>query len=707
MSDLKDSSSTPKSEENQTSSPKKSGRGKTVVIILLVLAIILVCCVSAGIIGYIIYKNSEGDGKSTFTPKKFDLTLNEVQQEVTQTFGTDAGEIEVTDNSSPIFGTKIQIGENFLDEEEQISISFREITDLDIPDDLNAVSDLIVLTKTNPDLMFNHPVAVTIPYDKTETKYGELIGAYEYDEDTGTIESTTLLEHDQDNGTVTFLTSHFTNFFLIELEKTWNDIKSGEYDTGFRPVNDGWFIENWGAYITDRGNCIGMSTVAKYVYSHQDLFDDEFYDALREGDVDDQKDDKIANELAARAQLSLSNRWNTIKQDLDRFSKLEQPSPSSFHGKAILMNFFVTGEPQVLYVMKFWKEYKTDGTWVWKTGRYHAIMTYKYEGGKFALYDPNFPYRKGKTSWDNEVTYSWDKGFGVYDDGYGGYNYFRHIGPNLVIQDSLIAGLIDKAKGGFQDDEFPEIEFYSPEDGSTVTGKSVVITGKVSGGKYETEAGEKYMHWYHQNEKGGIQYVRGPVNADGTFSQELPVVPGSNTVNVLLAGSQPNKEWAGYDSISFDATVKPADMIVTLTWSKNQSDIDLHVTDPQGNHVWYSNMNAPTGAQLDFDNTSGYGPEHYTISSEEGDQMPYGNYKVDVVYYADHDADYDSTQPVPWTITARWVSRILPDTQEKIWESVTRSGVLTSEGQTTGAYTINYEEPATDEIEIVANPFGI
>ncbi|MEA3357404.1 MAG: hypothetical protein U9Q67_03120, partial [Patescibacteria group bacterium] len=199
----------------------------------------------------------------------------------------------------------------------------------------------------------------------------------------------------------------------------------------------------------------------------------------------------------------------------------------------------------------------------------------------------------------------------------------------------------------------------------------------------------------------------GSPDLGGSFEQELPLQPGKNTINVLAAGKDPTDEWAGWASTTVNATMKPSDMVVTLSWAKGQSDIDLHVTDPEGNHVWYSDMSAPTGAELDFDNTSGFGPEHYTISSEEGDDMPLGDYKIEVVYYADHDDDYDNVQAVPWTVNARWVKMIIPDTEEKIWEDVTKSGTLTSVSQKSHAYTIDYEEPTLEDFDIVANPFGV
>jgi hypothetical protein len=68
---------------------------------------------------------------------------------------------------------------------------------------------------------------------------------------------------------------------------------------------------------------------------------------------------------------------------------------------------------------------------------------------------------------------------------------------------------------------------------------------------------------------------------------------------------------------------------VTLTWGA-QPDVDLHVYEPNGFHVYYSSMSGPSG-YLDVDNVTGYGPEHYYVIS--CDTLETGIYRVGVNYY--------------------------------------------------------------------------
>lgn len=68
---------------------------------------------------------------------------------------------------------------------------------------------------------------------------------------------------------------------------------------------------------------------------------------------------------------------------------------------------------------------------------------------------------------------------------------------------------------------------------------------------------------------------------------------------------------------------------VTLSWGA-QPDVDLHVYEPNGTHVYYANRSGPSG-YLDRDDVSSYGPEHYYVVS--CDTLETGTYRVGVNYY--------------------------------------------------------------------------
>lgn len=68
---------------------------------------------------------------------------------------------------------------------------------------------------------------------------------------------------------------------------------------------------------------------------------------------------------------------------------------------------------------------------------------------------------------------------------------------------------------------------------------------------------------------------------------------------------------------------------VTLTWGA-QPDVDLHVYEPDGSHVYYA---APWGTSgyLDVDDITSWGPEHYYVVS--CDSVAVGTYRIGVNYY--------------------------------------------------------------------------
>ncbi len=71
------------------------------------------------------------------------------------------------------------------------------------------------------------------------------------------------------------------------------------------------------------------------------------------------------------------------------------------------------------------------------------------------------------------------------------------------------------------------------------------------------------------------------------------------------------------------------DVQVTLTWNTT-SDIDLWVTEPNGNKIYYQAPTSETGGQLDVDDTDGFGPENIFWPTSGS---PAGSYSVQVHYY--------------------------------------------------------------------------
>lgn len=68
---------------------------------------------------------------------------------------------------------------------------------------------------------------------------------------------------------------------------------------------------------------------------------------------------------------------------------------------------------------------------------------------------------------------------------------------------------------------------------------------------------------------------------------------------------------------------------IAMSWNSQGTDIDLWVTDPRGEKIYYENPNSNSGGYLDLDDTDGLGPENIYWRSG----APDGVYKVAVHYF--------------------------------------------------------------------------
>ena len=72
----------------------------------------------------------------------------------------------------------------------------------------------------------------------------------------------------------------------------------------------------------------------------------------------------------------------------------------------------------------------------------------------------------------------------------------------------------------------------------------------------------------------------------------------------------------------------PLDLRATLSWDADNTDIDLWVTDPNGERVFYGNALSYQGGRVSRDITSGYGPEEFSLRRAKP-----GKYQVHANFY--------------------------------------------------------------------------
>ncbi len=90
----------------------------------------------------------------------------------------------------------------------------------------------------------------------------------------------------------------------------------------------------------------------------------------------------------------------------------------------------------------------------------------------------------------------------------------------------------------------------------------------------------------------------------------------------------------------------PMALRAVLTWDSDNTDMDLWVTQPDGERCYYSNQRTAAGGRMSDDFTGGYGPEEYAIR-----RAAPGKYRVEVNYFG------DSQQVVAGVVTVQlWLS---------------------------------------------------
>ena len=72
----------------------------------------------------------------------------------------------------------------------------------------------------------------------------------------------------------------------------------------------------------------------------------------------------------------------------------------------------------------------------------------------------------------------------------------------------------------------------------------------------------------------------------------------------------------------------PVELRVVLVWDSDLTDIDLHVTDPNGEEAFYGHPLTYQGGRVSPDNTTGYGPEEYSLKNAKP-----GKYTIHVNFY--------------------------------------------------------------------------
>ena len=93
----------------------------------------------------------------------------------------------------------------------------------------------------------------------------------------------------------------------------------------------------------------------------------------------------------------------------------------------------------------------------------------------------------------------------------------------------------------------------------------------------------------------------------------------------------------------------PCEMRIMLSWDTDETDVDLHVLEPDGEEAYYGHRRTSSGGFVSEDVTTGYGPEEYLRKTADK-----GVYRILANYYASHRQQLTGAATVSATVYTGW-----------------------------------------------------
>jgi hypothetical protein len=115
----------------------------------------------------------------------------------------------------------------------------------------------------------------------------------------------------------------------------------------------------------------------------------------------------------------------------------------------------------------------------------------------------------------------------------------------------------------------------------------------------------------------------------------------------LVARSTPRLDTTSIDPRLLQAM--PLDLRVVLSWDADNSDMDLWVTDPNGERAYYGNRLTYQGGRMSQDFTGGYGPEQFSLRNAKP-----GKYKVEANYFGSRQQLVTGATTLMLRLTTHW-----------------------------------------------------
>lgn len=203
---------------------------------------------------------------------------------------------------------------------------------------------------------------------------------------------------------------------------------------------------------------------------------------------------------------------------------------------------------------------------------------------------------------------------------------------------------------------FRHVKEMRDEEGQSWRDLATVLTER---GKRKSEAGDRSGAGADLSEAAALLKTAAfadPLRRASLRADDLQIcVFALEDLNGLLAWCETNKNRIdGFVAPELDEAYRrnlPVKLRIVMTWDADETDIDLHVLEPNGEECYFGNSRTAEGGFLSGDVTTGYGPEEYLKKDLEK-----GVYKILSNYFASHQTALTGPTTVQATVYTDWAT---------------------------------------------------
>lgn len=175
-------------------------------------------------------------------------------------------------------------------------------------------------------------------------------------------------------------------------------------------------------------------------------------------------------------------------------------------------------------------------------------------------------------------------------------------------------------------------------------GKAVLAAGDAGSAKRLLEEAMKLLHEAAFEPAGRRSGRRGNDMQTSVIALE--------ELNGLIAWSESQKWAAAPAAPAMDGAFRrdlPLDLRIMMSWDTDETDVDIHVLEPDGEEAFYQNRRTSSGGFVSEDVTTGYGPEEYLCKDAQK-----GKYRILANYFASHRQALTGAAVVTATVYTNW-----------------------------------------------------